>query len=121
MRAKLGVVLQDGSWRYEYAVRSGADPLESHTLAEGRIENGKRAGKWSFYYSDGKRFMRGAYDSSGRREGLWLLWKPDGSLGDERFGLHCDGSRMAWRRPATTSCLALECPSSVQTQGRSSA
>lgn len=65
--------------------------------AEGRYEDGERAGKWVFRYENGKREAQGVY-RDGERNGKWILYHPDGKKrgqGNYRDGLR-SGSWSFW-------------------------
>ncbi|TAJ09377.1 MAG: hypothetical protein EPO68_15305, partial [Planctomycetota bacterium] len=66
--------------------------------AEGALEDGRRAGAWVLYYSDGAVAARGQY-VNGRLHGPWEALWPDGkprARGKYRLGFR-DGAWKAWR------------------------
>lgn len=58
-------------------------------IGAGTVLNGKRIGKWEFYYSTGELRSFGGYDNVGQREGLWRHYYKNGSLYSE--GLYENG------------------------------
>ena len=46
---------------------------------EGRYEDGKRIGEWTFYSDDGKKAKNGSYKKGEVCDGVWTYWRPDGT------------------------------------------
>jgi hypothetical protein len=46
--------------------------------AQGMMHNGKRHGKWSFWYKDGQRQLEGEY-ANGQKTGPWVKWDECGT------------------------------------------
>jgi antitoxin component YwqK of YwqJK toxin-antitoxin module len=48
--------------------------------AEGRYRNGKRSGKWQFYYPDGQLEQIGIFNNKGEYNGDWVWYYPSGAV-----------------------------------------
>ncbi len=51
--------------------------LVAQKFCEGRYEDGKKTGEWTFYFDDGKKAKSGTY-REGLPDGTWTYWQPDG-------------------------------------------
>ena len=85
----------EGIWNYWYA-NGQLKYVETYTKGEmvyikGYHENGKinfqgdfikgkKLGQWTYTNADGRVFLKGAYNSKGNQEGVWMRYFPEGEM-----------------------------------------
>ena len=48
--------------------------------AKGKFKNGKRVGKWRYYYESGKLKQLSSYSQTGERSGKWIKYNENGEV-----------------------------------------
>jgi|SRR5690554_6417296 len=61
-----------GEWKHYY--------LNGNIKSEGGYTDGKRTGKWAYYFSNGKKEQIGFYDKNGKYTGEWNWYFENGNL-----------------------------------------
>ena len=66
-----------GKWTYWFSAMGAPSSHGGQKREEGRLENGKAEGLWTFWHRNGQERQKGEY-KNGVREGLWTFWDEDG-------------------------------------------
>ncbi len=64
--------LKNGDWKEFYTT--------GQLKAEGAYKDDEKAGKWTYYFADGKIEQTGKYDAKGKLTGKWVWYYPSGNI-----------------------------------------
>lgn len=87
-----GTLHRWGQWYYFHMTGSDIGTPETRTklVQRGRFEDGRRVGKWTMWYPDGKKRGEGPFVDN-KMHGSWRVWTPTGEVDAVHSGNYVDG------------------------------